>query len=115
MTNFTSNQTNETINISVIDPATGADCINDLLQIEHDQIISLDADFNWVADSDTIEYYQSMSSQYQIAYDLIYEIKQFASVLQKEKLEKILADAQWYETNDWAGYIIKDITDNKLV
>ena len=109
MTNFTSNQTNETINISVIDPATGADCINDLLQIEHDQIISLDADFNWVADNDTIEYYQSMSSQYQIAYDLIYEIKQFASILQKEKLEKILADAQWYETNDWAGYIIKDI------
>ena len=44
MTNFTNNQTNETINISVIDPATGADCINDLLQIEHDQIISLDAD-----------------------------------------------------------------------
>jgi len=115
MTNFTNNQTNETINISVIDPATGANCINDLFQIENDQTVSLDGEFDWVADSDTIEYYQSMSSQYQIAYDLIYEIKQFASVLQKEKLEKILADAQWYETNDWAGYIIKDITDNKLV
>jgi len=115
MANFIDNKTNETINISVTDPATGADCINDLLQIEHDQTMSLDEEYNWVADSDTIEYYQSMASQYQTAYDLIYEIKQFAPVLQKEKLEEILADAQGYETNDWADYIIKDITDNKLV
>ena len=109
MTNFISNKTNEVITISIIDPTTGADCINDLLRIEHDQAVSLDDECAWVADSDTIEYYQSMASQYQKAYDLIYEIKRYAPVWQKEKLEEILEDAQGYETNDWAGYVIKDI------
>lgn len=115
MSNFINAQTNESVTIQIIDPATGTDCINDLLQIEHDQTASLDDEYNWVADSDTIEYYQDMASQYQTAYDLMYEIKQDGTDAQRQKLEEILEDAQGYETNDWAGYVIKDINENNLV
>ena len=115
MSNFINSQTNQEITIAIIDPTTGADCINDLLQIEHDQNISLDDEYNWVADSDTIEYYQDLASQYQIAYDLMHEIKQDGTDTKLQKLEEILEDAQGYETNDWAGYVIKDINENNLV
>lgn len=115
MSNFTNSQTNETVVITVIDPATSVDCINDLLQIEYDQNISLDDECNWVADSDTIEYYQDLASQYQIAYNLMHEIKQYGTDTHRQKLEEILEDAQGYETNDWAGYVIKDINENNLV
>lgn len=114
MSNFINRQTNQEITIAIIDPSTGADCINDLLQIEHDQNISLDDECNWVADSDTIEYYQNLASQYQIAYDLMHKIKQDNTDAKRQKLEEILEDAQGYETNDWAGYVIKDINENNL-
>lgn len=114
MSNFINTQTNEEVSISIIDPATGADCINDLLQIEHDQNVSRD-DGDWSADADTIEYYQDIADQYQTAYNLMREIKQSGTEAQRAKLEEILEDAQGYETNDWAGYVIKDINENNLV
>ncbi|MGP5531208.1 hypothetical protein ACTXMK_05310 [Psychrobacter celer] len=115
MSNFINTQTNEEVSISIIDPATGTDCINDLLQIEHDQTVSLDDEYNWVADTDTIEYYQDIAAQYQTAYNLMHEIKQSGTEAQRAKLEEILDDAQGYETNDWAGYVINDINENNLV
>lgn len=115
MSNFINSQTNQEVTICIIEPTTGSDCINDVLQIEHDQTVSLDDEYNWVADSDTIEYYQDLASQYQIAYNLMHEIKQDGTDTKLQKLEEILEDARGYETNDWAGYVIKGINENNLV
>lgn len=115
MSKFINSQNNEVVTITVIDPTTGADCINDLLQVEYDLNVSLNDECDWVADSETIDYYQDLASQYQTAYDLMHEIKQDGTNEQREKLDEILEAAQGYETNDWAGYVIKDINDNKLV
>lgn len=52
MSNFINSQTNQEVTICIIEPTTGSDCINDVLQIEHDQTVSLDDEYNWVADSD---------------------------------------------------------------
>lgn len=112
---FINTTTNETLSITIVDPKTGVDMIADLLQPGYDQNLELDDEGDYQGDAATIEYYRDMSGQYQEAYDLMHEIKQYGTDTHRQKLEEILEDAQGYETNDWAGYVIKDIKENGLV
>lgn len=107
---FTNTETQDILNISIIDPKTGVDMIADLLQLAYDQELTL-GDDGYEGDADAIEYYQKTSAQYQEAYDLMHEINQYGTKAQGEVLESILEEAQGYEVNDWAGYIIKNINE----
>lgn len=110
--NIMNTDTNKITTLSLTDPKTNIDMLQDYAPIKEDNNITYNKESEqYEADSSTIEWWDRLLSEYQTLENTMYSIKSTGGDYATEALDAILADALGYEFNDYAGYVLSAISD----
>lgn len=105
-------ETNEVTTLSLTDPKTNTDMLEDFAPIKEDANITYNKTTEqYEANSDTIDWWGNCLAEYQQLENKMYTIKTDGSEDARAALDAILADALGCEFNNYAGHVLAAITD----